>query len=326
MIGKCIKNSFYSFRMILAVLGILFLGLLIGGGIVIKGTNNIMSDMAKQIKSTTNDISVDSDLLWGETIKAIRNETAASSMNLNIMISAIDDNGDKFISINELQDCVVDALSNVVSDNVKGFENSIPELSEIITNSYRNFCKLLFAFGLIFIISAVISRIFVVTLSKTDDEHPNPVRQMAVRSIHDVCIIAIIILLGALVVLMPKVGIIALIIYPLLYCLASLVFAQFTLKRKDRASITMVFGGMNVFILVLGNYAELIIAAIITFLIAKYFSAVVAIYLLVALVIVIFAATTLSAETIALQMEIKHNSQIGEDPDFVDLDEEEYDE
>jgi len=319
MILKCIKNYLYSLRLILAVLGILFLGLLIGGGILYRGADDILDQTSKQIKEISGDKNMNSDALMSEIIEAFRNETAASSKDATVIISAIDDNGDNCITSKELEDVVIDSVSNAISNNVEGYEENIPEISAVITDSIMNFYKLALIFGIFSVISIVICRIYVVTMAKTVDEHPNPMRQMVVRCLHDIVIFATFICIFCVFDTLPIFGLILILLYPIIYSLMSLLVAYFTISKKHRAPIGNIVNVKNIFILLLCNILELIIAVGIAYAIVNFFSMIVALYLLTALVIITSAAGTLSAETIAICASDDGEAQIYEDPDFINL-------
>ena len=294
MFALCIKNYIASLKQFFCALGILFLALLIGGHALWNGTVNNYNNMTSEIKVAAGDHSLSPDDI-GNAIRIEWKDMIKKSSDLDF-------DGDKFIELSDIQQVTALTIGNAISKTVDGYADHISEISGIVGKHFSSQEKIIVLFALMQLLGIMVARSVVMIFCRAEVGNRNPLRVFFVGLCNDIFLFVMVSVIIALLLIMPIVGIALAVIYPIIYCLTSLLVANLSAARKRRIKLNKLFSAGNVITILMVNGIALIIPAVLSFVIAKYFSMFIALYINVALAIIASVVVVVNSDSIVVRM------------------------
>lgn len=314
MFGKCLKNYFVSLKYIFAVLGILFLGLLIGGSILRSGITKSFDEMTAQIVEITEDSDLSTDKIW----MAIKSEFLGEYTN-TALAAEVDSDDDLFVSGQELQDYSVDAVSQAIASSVDNYAEYVSEIAKVVSQTFVKAISLLLLFFVIQIFAIIISRSSVLAFDTGELEHRNVLKLFGARCLHSILLFVYLLGIVAGIIYIPQVGGLLLVIFPLVYCIMSLFCANVSVGKKRRAPIGKSLHIKYILLLLITNLLELMVTLVLGIVIYTFLGFLTATYVVIALCIVASVAVSMNAETIVYRVGIKYNKGLEKNKEADDM-------
>jgi len=297
MFGKCLKNYFISLKYIFAVIGIMFIALMIGGTVFTKGASESFTKMTEQIKEATGNEKVNATTIANDLKIKLGSEMESDSITNR---GTIDDDGDMMVSGGELQNAIVDAVTSSVSAQVDNFVDYVSELGKIISATIIQILLLLMIFVGIQILGTILAKGFVILCAGSEIEHRNMFHLIVARFLNTLFAAVTLVFLAWVLMSYPMVGVVCVIVYPAVYCIFSLLFSALAQGRKHRAPLSKILGIGNILTLLTSNILVLIICIAIGYGVLVISSGFVAFYVVLSLCIVTAAAVSINADMLTM--------------------------
>lgn len=295
MFGKCIKNYIFTLRYTFAVMGILFLGILIGGTILVSGSKNALTDMTEQIKDITANKDVTSEDVITDSCVSFLSEFESDSISDR---GSIDDDGDMLVSGGEIQGGIVDAITKTVSIKFENFVDYVDKIGIVISGTIETILALMVVYVIVQMLAMVAGKSFVLMVERAEIEHRNAFHMIMARTLHNIGVIVLLFVAVFLLFEVPMVGAVFALFCPLLYCVVTLLTAILGQGKKHRAPFKNVFTIGNILTLFSSNIVILILFVAIGVGVLYISNLVVAFYIELSLWIVTSAAVALNADYI----------------------------
>ena len=296
MFGKCLKSYFSNLRYIFVALGVIFLGLLIGGSILIKGYHKSVDELSSDISSSTG-YEISSEQLSDGIIDNIQDEIEGGGD-----IKSMDLDGDNLLSGDEIEDFIEESVTEAAVGEEMPEESILDKILTKIGNAVKEFLTRILLFLAIQVAALLLAQGLVHFFARSDVEHRNPVHVIWARLFHDVMVIVLVLLIVLAMVNIPRAGIVLLVLYPVLYCLLALFTANLCAGKDKRLPMKEALHIKNILFLLGMGVVEIILTVIIGFLILECANALIAFYIFMSLIIVMFASLSLNADTLIYGM------------------------
>lgn len=282
------KRYFASFKHIPGVLGVLFLALLIGGSVLFSGTANALNTMTSEIQFTTGQADLSTTRIWD----AIKNSLAE-----DVTTGEYDQDGNKLVSTEEATNVVNQSIEDALSETVDNYADYVTKVSESVGNAVGTILLMILAFVAIQIISWIVGKWYVLANEKADFARQGE-HTFKGWLLHNGLIVVVFIIVIAGFCINETVGVIILCLYPLLYCIASLMSSNLAFDKKDRLSMKEALRVKNVLCLLGTNILQIILTVILAVIAVSVANLVIGIYLVITLFIIALATTTINSDAI----------------------------